>query len=394
MRKIIGKEECCGCAACVSVCPKQCISMEMDRDGFYYPQIEEDRCINCGKCNHVCPVLDYEKPIKDECSDAYAVQLKDKEALLKCASGGAYSGIAKYVINQNGCIVGAAFDDEGNVVHTIIFSEDDIHRHGSSKYVQSYMSHMYEKIEKLLLEGKMVLYSGTPCQVVALKKYLHKEYANLICVDLLCAGVMSQKVFDEYKEIMRNKYNSQIMNFNFKRKTYGYHSSTMAVTFADGRLYSKSRLTDPLMWCYTNHIADRPSCAKCKIKGTERLSDLTIFDCWHYETLSGKKDNDLGHTNVLVHTKKGKEVLKSSEEYFFLDEVDRDECIKLDGNMTEGIQKHHPKREDFFDELDKNGLQGAINKCIPIQRMNYIKEASKGILYRTGLLEIVKRIGR
>lgn len=393
MIEITKKEDCCGCEACANICPSKCITMEPDNEGFLYPTIDVSKCVRCGACERVCPQKNNEP--KNPTIGAYAVQTRDRCILEKAASGGGYSSLARQIISHDGVASGVAFEDE-IICHTIIRYDDQlVQRHSSSKYVQSRIGNTYSEIREILQNepNKMVLFSGTPCQVAALKQYLRKEYHQLYTVDLVCAGVCSPKVFEMYISKMKKKYGG-ISEINFKKKTYGYHSSTMALCFKGGAKYSRSRLTDPMMHIFTQHIADRPSCAVCPFRGTQRYSDLTIFDCWHYTDLTGKIDNDLGHTNVLVHTQKGKYLLFTCAELLEIEEIDVEKAISLDGNMVFGHQKHHAKREQFFDELNRAGLNAAIKKCIPITLNCYVKEFSKKYLYKLGILEKVKKLER
>lgn len=384
---------CCGCEVCASACPVECISMKPDSEGFLYPQVEHEKCISCEKCVEVCPFENYSPPVPSMSIKAYAVQHTDKKRLEQSASGGAYTALAEYILKNNGVVVGAEYNyEEGIIRHTVIEDLEELFRHSSSKYVQSRMTGIYEKVKEILENtGKAVLFSGTPCQVVALKRYLKKPYEKLICVDLVCASVSSSKVFNEYKKLMEAKHNSKIKNLNFKKKTYGYHSSTMTLWFENGVHYSKSRLTDLMMWCFTSHICDRPSCENCVVKGINRYSDLTIFDCWHYSELTGKTDDDRGHTNVLVHSPKGLTIISNCKNLLHCEEIDPSESVKVDGNMVEEHQKSHVKRKQFFDELNRNGLESAIKCCIPITTGNRLKESSKKWLYKLGILERVKR---
>lgn len=393
MIEIHKKEECCGCELCANICPRQCITMQPDSEGFLYPQINLNECIQCSACEQMCPQRNHkpEYPI----IGAYAIQTQDRANLARSASGGGYTSMARKIVSEGGIAVGVAFR-EGIVCHTLIrHNEELVKQHSGSKYVQSKIGNTYAEIEKILQSEpeRKVLFSGTPCQVAALKRYLKKDYPQLYTIDLVCAGVCSPAVFGMYISKMQNKFD-KVVDVNFKKKTYGYHSSTMALQFNGGAEYSRSRLTDPMMHVFTAHIADRPACAACSFKGKDRDSDITLFDCWHYTEVTGKKDNDLGHTNVLVHTQKGNDLLFSCGELFEIEEIDADQAISLDGNMVFGQQKHHEKRQLFFEELNQNGLDAAIKKCIPITAMCRLKEFSKKYLYRMGILDQVKKLER
>ncbi len=394
MIKINCKSDCCGCGACSNICPNNCITMVSDNEGFLYPKIDEQKCINCNLCESTCPFKDKNNS-KNKIISAYAIQAKDSKILKNVASGGCYTVLAEYFIQQHGLSIGVTVEN-GEVCHTVAKDLLHVEKHSSSKYVQSHTKNIY-KITKEYLEinpDKIVLFSGTPCQIAALKLFLKKEYNNLYLIDIVCAGVCSPKVFEQYINKMERKYSGNVLKSNFKEKTYGYHSSTMKLCFDNGKSYSHSRLTDPMMKIFTAHIADRPSCSKCKIKGYERYSDLTIFDCWHFTALTGKKDNDLGHTNVLVHTEKGKGLLDSCSKMFDIDVIDIDKAITLDGNMVCGIQKPHDKRKQFFDVLNEKGIDCAILECIPITTKDKLGELVKPILYKLGILEDVKKARR
>lgn len=283
------KSNCCGCSACANICPQKCIIMIPDEEGFLYPKVDAEKCIHCGKCKNVCPFENYMEPTDEISTECYAAQYNgsaSEQVLSRCASGGVYTALAEYILGQGGVTVGAGFDDALEVRHIIISERQQFLTHSGSKYVQSQIDNIYMKTKEILELGEKVLFSGTPCQVAGLKYFLGKDYEYLYCIDIICAGVASPKVFRAYKTILENKYSSSLKEVNFKHKTYGYHSSTMSLVFSNGKKYAHSRLTDLMMRCFTSRICDRPSCEKCVIRGKNRVSDLSLFDCWHYEALT------------------------------------------------------------------------------------------------------------
>lgn len=388
---VTNKTKCCGCTACAKVCPKRCIIMRQDKEGFRYPYVDTERCINCGLCDKSCPILN-KREIKGKLN-AVAVQNREKDTLYHSAAGGAFSAIATITIKNGGVVYGAAYDEKMVVRHKSACTIDELNKFRSSKYVQSDLGNVYIDVEKKLQQGKEVCFSGTPCQIVGLKNYLKREYSSLVTVDLVCKGVGSPEVLKQYVELQEKRYKSAVIGMNFKRKTYGYHSSTMAVNFDNGKLYSCGGITDPMMRSFRANICLRPSCSECSFKGRYRVSDLTIFDCWHYSELTGKKDDDKGHTAVLIHSEKGKQRIQQCGGLLTVDEINPDEVIKLDGIMVENCVTNHKKRDVYMSILEKEGLEKAIEKCIPITNIDRYKEASKKFLYRIGLLSLVKSVG-
>lgn len=391
MIQIKDKNNCCGCTACASVCPRKCIQMVEDNEGFKYPKVNEEQCITCGLCEKVCPIIRY-KQGKQELKGV-AVQHREKDVLYHSAAGGAFSAIAAYVIKKNGIVFGAAYNENMVVTHMAAENISDLEKFRSSKYVQSQMEDIFQRVKNELRKGRYVCFSGTPCQVTGLKYFLGQEYEKLITVDLVCKGVGSPAVLREYVKDITLKYNSRVIGINFKRKTYGYHSSTMSVDFENGSKYSKSGITDPMMRSFRANICLRPSCATCKFKGEYRVSDLTIFDCWHYSELTGRVDDDCGHTAVLIHSKLGEQIIQNCSEFLTINTIDPMKAIELDGIMVRNQVVAHKNRRTYFEKLNEEGLDAAIQSTIPIRFIDKVKEASKIVLYKFHLLDVAKKIG-
>lgn len=392
MIEIKDKKKCCGCTACFNKCPVSCISMRQDEEGFYYPVVDINKCIFCGLCEEACPIVNPSD--KYDIGKAFAVQHKDSETLYHSAAGGAYSALGEYILERNGVVYGAAYNEKMVVEHVRVFTKEQLPVFRSSKYVQSYQRDMFKSVEQDIKEGKLVCYSGTPCQIAGLRKYLGIDYDNLITVDLVCKGVGSPKVLKQYVDLMKKKYESDIVGMNFKRKTYGYHSSTMSVDFDNGKSYSMGGITDLMMRSFRANICLRPSCYECAFKGKDRVSDLTIFDCWNYKHLTGKKDNDKGHTSVLVHTNKGLEMLKQCDDKLTIDIIDRDKAIELDGVMVCNSVGIHPRRNNFMKDLESDGLEVAVFNNIPIKVIERLLDSSKWVLHKMRVLNFLKKFKR
>ena len=181
---------------------------------------------------------------------------------------------------------------------------------------------------------------------------------------------------------------------NFKRKTYGYHSSTMSISFQNGAHYDRGGITDPMMRSFRANICLRPSCTGCAFKSAIRKSDLTLFDCWHYTALTEKKDDDRGHTNVLIHSEKGMNIIQKCSKTLEITEVDAQKAIELDGVMVNNYVTEHPQRDRFMSCLSNDGLLCAIDECIPIKAVDILKESSKKFLYKMHLMECVKKLSK
>ena len=198
---IIEKKRCSGCTACVAVCPKQCITMQADEEGFLYPVVNTTRCIQCSKCVKVCPYTDSEftnKPEKEELSVCYAAYNKNEEIRYKSASGGMFRVFADQIIAEGGVVFGATFDKDFTVEHTYTETLEGLTAFMGSKYLQSRMEDSFIQVKRFLREGRKVLFTGCACQIAGLKRYLKKDDANLICIDLICHGVDSPQIWLDY----------------------------------------------------------------------------------------------------------------------------------------------------------------------------------------------------
>lgn len=395
MIKITDKTKCCGCTACASVCPQKCISMEPDFEGFLYPQIAEQKCLNCGLCNKVCPV---ENKIHIDYRDihSFAVRTKDREILKNSTSGGFFTPLANWVINEKGVVCAAAYDEKFEIKHTFIDGQKSggycgLERFRGSKYVQSGLDDCYSKIKELLLNGRKVCFVGTPCQVRGLKCFLQKEYSNLLTVDLVCKGVSSPKLWKKYIGFQTEKFSSQIESISFRSKVFGYHSrGFMNIRFSNGKTYLASGRVDFMLKSFHKDISSRPICYECPFKQKLRCSDLTIYDCWHFSQLANKPDDDLGYTNIIVQSSAGMKTLQELNNVMEIISVDTDNAIKANGIMLEKSAQPHPNRSNFYKQLDSQPLPVLIQRYIPITIKDYVIEWGKILLYRMKILQKVK----
>lgn len=385
---------CTGCTACVNVCPTKCISMKKDYEGFLYPTIDHNKCVDCYKCEQICPVNNEVR--KYGVIEGRVVRYKDIDVVMESTSGGTSAAFADYTFKKNGVIFGAVYDDELKVCH-VEMNKDRVYlakKMRGSKYVQSNLQNTFSRIKELLERNMFVCFIGTPCQVGGLVAFLGEniEYDNLLTVDLVCHGVASPFYFEEYTKYLKEKYHSLPTDIRFRNKTYGYHSGTMKVDFDNGKKYFGSGRVDRMLKAYFAGACSRYSCYECPFKGEERCSDYTIFDSWNISRLVyGKADDDRGYTNILVHTEKGKNIFR--EIFGDLENwlADSQLMKKLDGIMIDENPKIHLSRVSLIAEIQELGFEKANQKYLPISSMDHFIEFVKASLHKMGLLKLIKK---
>ena len=366
--------------------------MEPDEEGFLYPHVDKDLCVNCGLCERRCPVINADTPSGNP--DAVIVRNKDENVLRDSTSGGAFTAIAAALIREKGAVVyGAAFDRDFKVKHIGVSSVEELEKFRGSKFVQSDVTGVFDLVKDDLAEGRTVLFSGTPCQVKGLKQFLGgKDDDNLFCCDIVCRGVPSPLLWREYLNWIKKKYGSEIKKIKFRNKTYGYHSSTMLVEFQNGRVYKKSGRIDPMMRLFTKEMCSRPSCSECAFKTKQRVSDLTLFDCKKYEKLTGKSDDDKGYTALLVQSEKGRRMLELASSQLTIEGADSDKLIELCGVMVYGRAQQNPKRKAVFEQLTHKPVNDIAVELCNIGLKDRTIEQLKSFLYVTGLINVARKI--
>ena len=393
MLELINKANCCGCTACKSICPKNAIKMQEDEEGFLYPVIEQDKCINCGLCQKVCPILNKVQEVKCE-QEAYLVNNKDIKVREQSTSGGAFTAIANYVITNKGVVYGAAFDDRFNVYHTYIESTNDLEKFRGSKYVQSDLKDTFKEVKSFLDNNRIVCYSGTPCQIEGLKKYLGKDYDNLITVDIVCHAVPSPLVWRKYLEYQQEKLelrNIKRILFRDKRK-YGYKYSTMTIE-AENKTYNEGVETDPYLRAFFGDLSDRPSCYECKFKKQNRVSDFTIWDCFIVGDISKKLDDDKGTSRILINTEKGKKIFEEIKKNFNFTEVETQSLVKNVKEMLHSVETNE-KRTQFFKELNKMNESDFFRKWFPDTIKVKIERTVRVTMAKTGVYKCIKKLAK
>ena len=384
MIDIVNKEECCGCNACTNICPKQCISMEIDNEGFWYPKVDKSKCIDCDLCVKVCPIINTPKIEKEEII-AYACKNKELEARVNSSSGGVFGLLCKEVIGSGGVVFGAAYDENFDVRHTYAETIEDCNQFRGSKYVQSEIGDTYKQTKKFLNEGRVVLFSGTQCQIKGLNLYLMKKYENLITVDIVCHGVPSPKVFKSYKELLVKKYKGNIKDIRFRDKRKGWKEFSYITEFDNGAVHSETLKEDVYMKGFLKDLYLRPSCYSCTSKNYTDGSDLSLADYWGVQNIHPEFDDDKGVSLVIVNTAKGKQVLEKIKDRVDIIETDLDYAIKHNKCIVKSVD-YNPKREGFFKEFNGENLESVVEKYTRITLGDKVKSKAKGALRR------VKRI--
>lgn len=387
--KIEENDLCCGCTACYSACPKNAIRMVRDNEGFLYPEVDREKCVNCGMCKKVCPILNKAK-LNEFKPKAYLFQNSNEEIRKDSTSGGIFTAIGEFVIKNNGIVYGASFDDNFVVNHIGIESVDDLSKFRKSKYVQSNQNNCFKEIKQYLDNGKLVCYSGTPCQVVGLRAYLRKDYENLILVDIMCHSVPSPLVFEKYKGYILKKTNAnKILNINFRDKNkYGYKYSMMTVE-TDNGIYSQGIDTDPYLRAFFSDVSIRPSCYNCHFKTMKRVSDLTIWDCFNINEIDKSFDDDKGTTRVLVQSEKGEKLLENLDNVR-LKELDINIATKKVKEMTNSVN-YNSKRKGFFENINDDNV---FEKYYPTNFKTKINSFVRKTLAVTGVYSSVKSFAK
>lgn len=396
-------KDCCGCNACAQRCPKHCIILTEDHEGFLYPKVNTELCIECGLCEKVCPVIN-QKPKKGPL-EVYAAINPDEQIRKESSSGGIFTLLAEKIIQENGVVFGARFDENWEVRHDYTETIEGLAVFRSSKYVQSRIEDNYLKAEKFLKEKRKVLFSGTPCQIAGLKKFLRKEYDNLLTVDFICHGVPSTKVWRMYlDETCRNLIKrgsssnfidegrrSYIEAINFRHKILGWKRCSFFLKLNSAFIQSEKNtegIFEPFsenafMKAFLSDTILRPSCYQCPCKSGKSTSDITIADYWNIQQVLPEFDDDKGISLVLTNTSKGENIFSSCNVIY--KKTGYEESKGKNGGFHKKINIPL-KREYFFTEINKLDINlsqliiQVTRKSFPYRIKLKIKKAIKKLI--------------
>lgn len=360
MITITNKTDCCGCGACASRCVTSCITMAPDEEGFNYPLVDTDKCIHCGLCERVCPLL--HKPQPHEILAVIGCKNKNEAVRFVSSSGGFFSIAAEKILGRQGTVFGAAFDDNWHVRHIAVTSGNAMNKLRGSKYVQSDISTTYQDAEKLLQAGHTVLFSGTPCQIGGLKGYLRKDYERLYTIDVVCHGVPSPKVYQTRLDEVTELSSSPVIKVNFRDKTPGWKRFNI-VFQTENHIFATHKRRGPYMRLFLNNVSTRPSCSDCAFNNKHSLADLTIADYWGVNKHFPLFDDDKGVTLVLVNTEKGAGLFADCQSELECQQTDFKRGAEYNAALSKKMTPH-PSRQLFFAELDHKSLSALANEIL------------------------------
>lgn len=391
MPVLVSSDKCCGCAACANKCAKGAIMMQPNEEGFLHPVIDTSLCVDCGLCEKSCPGLE---PAKAESNSpkAYVVQHKDDAVRYQSTSGGAFTAIAQEVVKRGGVVFGAVMTEELRVKHDCVATLEELAKFRNSKYVQSEIGECYKRAKVLLTEGRMVCFSGTPCQINGLYKYLGKDYENLIAVDVVCKSVPSPLIFEKYVAF-KKKQEGEITDVVFRDKKRGFLYCTMAhygsheARLKAADLYRRGSESDEWLRLFLSGKISRRSCVSCHYQSLERVGDITLGDIW--ETGNTSFDDNKGSTLVHIWTDKGK---------LFFDSIqDNIRCVEFPIEKSRGTKREHTlklqaNRQQLFTDAIAMNEEQFFGKYAPNSAKIKLKNLSRYLLWKMGLQTIVRHI--
>lgn len=387
--ELCSRERCTACGACINACPKKCIEFKKDEYGFLFPIIDKVQCIQCGKCVSACHILN--KPDLLYPNEAYAAWSSDSDDRKSSTSGGAASVFYQTVVGNGGIGYGAVYDDNLNVVIRG-YDNGDIVKYKNSKYVYSSLGNVFSEIKKNILERKMVLFIGLPCQTAAIKTYLGKEYGNLILVDIVCHGTPPQQYLNEHISAIEKKYGKKASHIKF-RKDNDFEFMCFDSCF-DKPFFSRTKNADAYLLSFFEALTYRESCYCCTYAQNKRVGDITIGDFWG---LGLKKPFNHPYTGaislVLINSSKGKKFFEMTKSKMFTEE--RDVSEGLEGNAqlnTPSIKNEN--REHFLSFYAANGFEYAIEKIYGeyMKKQNVVyKRQQRKLAFRKTIKKILRK---
>lgn len=367
MIHIVDKKDCCGCGACAQRCPRKCITMQSDKEGFAYPVIDTKQCSNCGLCNKVCPVIN-QQPAQQPIA-TYAATNSNDTVREQSSSGGIFTLLAQETINNGGVVFGAAFNSNWQVEHICVDNLNDIKRLRGSKYVQSNIGNSYAVAERYLKDGKEVLFSGTPCQIAGLKRFLRKEYETLRTIDIVCHGAPSPLIWDAYlNEICQGNNITNITDIQFRNKAEGWKKYGFAIKYAgdNGRECEfRERMGENLfMKCFLRDLCLRPSCYKCPARSGKSGSDITLGDLWGAQHICPEIDDDRGLSLVMVRK-------KCELPHCNKTAISYNEALKYNPSIERNVREPQ-RRKKFFRKARRFGVCDATVQCTEKSKLSLL----------------------
>ena len=357
--------ECTGCGACADICPIGAITMTEDNNGFVHPSIEKSKCISCGLCGKTCPLGDagYVVLQRNRLWNVrfFAGQLKDCWELQHVSSGGAFGAFVRMVIDSGGVVYGARQDDVDEIHHARAETIEEARAFRRSKYLQSSVVGQYRAVKRDLDAGRLVLFSGTGCQVAGLMALLGKTYDNLITCEVVCHGVPSRKAWRQYRKETEARKGCAIKDIVFRDKSAGWSNNQYRIEFLDGTVEKESSTRHIFHSAYLHGFLNRKSCSHCRFASMPRVADLTLADFWKYEGTLKDRNGDVGVSLIVPNNEKGMALLRKAGKYIDLEEVP----VGLVAASCRHLHKHpieNPRRDEFLKSVEANGYYVTAQK--------------------------------
>lgn len=373
------KEQCCGCTLCAEKCPTDAIRMEMT-DGFAYPVIDPEKCIDCGLCRRVC-IIQHPFEGAQTAADAFAGKIYDEAVRMQSSSGGAFTVLSDAVLEENGAVCGAVFDQLMHVHHSIAKTAGERDKMRGSKYVQSDMNGTYAQMEAVLKAEKKVLFCGNPCAVAAVKRRF-KDFADqLYTVDLICHGVPSPEVWRGYIAYIERLYGKSVVDYTFRDKKNGWRDYHAVVTFSDGTTAEDTDAINSYIELFRYDLCLRPSCAACPYATMKREGDITLGDFWGIEKVFPSMDDNKGVSALLINTEKGKELLPYLQDGMQLKPCTAEDIAEGQPNMHRP-SKSSVKADAFARDMRALSFEKLLKKYTRVGRKRRIVDAVKKVLHK------------
>ncbi len=377
MVELANKELCTGCTACMAACPQGCICMREDAEGFEFPQIDEAKCVSCGKCAKVCPVMHLQKQTASA-PMAYAAQNRQEQIRMSSSSGGVFTLLAELVIAKGGVVFGAALTEQCELRHIAVETLADLEKLRGSKYLQSRMGDAYRQARAFLRQGRPVLFTGTACQIAGLKAFLGRDYEQLLCQDIVCYGVPSPGVWRRYIDELQAKEGRKLCGVNFRNKSTGWRTYSVTYRFEDGTERTVPSANDPFLRGFLDNLYLRQSCENCRSKNSQ--ADITIGDCWGLERIAPEMDDERGTSVVLIHTPKGAQAFEAIKDRLTYRQVDYARIIERNRAIYASAQ-HNKKRNNYFSQQDQP-FEETIDKLTKVTFLTRWKLRFRALLRR------------
>lgn len=378
MIELESMNKCSGCASCALTCPQNCITMVPDKMGFYYPKVDTEQCIQCGLCRSRCPAYSGNASgDADHIAEAFAVVGKDEKIREISSSGGIFYFVARCIISQNGVIFGAAFDDNYHSVrHIAVDSPADLYKLQGAKYVQSEIGESYLSARFYLEQGKPVLFTGTPCQIAGLKTFLNRDYSNLYLLDIVCHGVPSPAVWNDYLTQLEKQYSGKVKCVAFRDKTNGWKNYLLRIEMDNGSVYSSDRINDLYMRGFLHNYYLRLSCYECNYKRIEHGADMTLGDFWGIENICPTLYDDKGTSLVIVSSPKGRLLFEQIQEKVCVQKVALDDVIPFNQSIVKSAN-YTLSRKKFENDFRLKPIMNVLKKHCSMSKYQSLKRKIK-----------------